>query len=238
MWNIDTKLARVIRRSPTVKSFQFPAEGADFQAGQFFFVTIKVNGQDAVHHFSFSSSPTDKGYIEFTKRITGSDYSRVLNALKPGDAARLRGPFGIFTMPGTEGTLPPLAFLSGGIGVTPLRSMLRYILHEGLPFDVVMLYGCPSREEILFRDEFDEMKAAHRNIRVEYVLSGPDFPADWQGKRGFINKDLVAGLIPDYKDRIFYISGPPKMVASLSEQVAALSVPPERLKRDSFTGYD
>jgi glycine betaine catabolism B len=235
MWDIDTKLARVVHRSPTVKSFQFSADSQEFAAGQFFFVKINVNGKDAEHHFSFSNSPTDTGYLEVTKRITGSDYSQALDHLKPGDAAHLRGPFGLFTLPYET---RPLAFLSGGIGVTPLRSMLRYIVHEKLPYDVIMLYGCPSAEEILFRDEFGEMAGANGNIRVEYVLSGPEFPVDWRGKRGFINRELVAGTMPDYKDRLFYISGPPKMVISLTEQVAALGVPPEKIKRDSFTGYD
>lgn len=235
MWDFDAEVAQVIQRSPTVKSFQFLADGLDFQAGQFFFVTIKVNGTDAEHHFSFSNSPTDKGYIEFTKRITGSDYSRALDALKPGDSAKLRGPFGHFTLP-TE--IRPLAFLSGGIGITPLRSMMRYTVQKELPFDIVLLYGCPSQEEILFRDEFDEMAKACRNIRIEYVLSGPVFPSAWKGKKGFINKDMIAETITDYKDRLFYISGPPKMVISLSEQVQQLGVPEEQINRDSFTGYD
>ena len=235
MWDFDAEVARVIQRSPTVKSFQFLANGLDFLAGQFFFVTIKVNGADAEHHFSFSNAPTDKGYIEFTKRITGSDYSRALDVLKPGDPAKLRGPFGHFTLPND---IRPLAFLSGGIGITPLRSMMRYTIQKGLPFDIVLLYGCPSQEEILFRDEFDDMAQAHRNIRVEYVLSGPVFPPGWQGRKGFINKDMIAGVIPDYKNRVFYISGPPKMVTSLTEQVQQLGVPEEQIKRDSFTGYD
>lgn len=235
MWDFDTEFSRVVQRSPTVKSFQFPVRNPEFKAGQFFFVTIHVNEEAAVHHFSFSSSPTDKGYIEFTKRITQSPYSQVLNAIKDGDWAHLRGPAGNFTLP-VE--VRPLAFLSGGIGITPHRSMLRYIAHANLPFDVAMLYGCPSSEEILFHDELDEIMKSHSNIRIEYVLSGPDLPPGWEGRKGFISKDLVAGAIPDYKDRLFYISGPPKMVTSLMDQVKALGVPEGQIKHDSFTGYD
>lgn len=235
MWNVETQLLNVIQRSPTVKSFQFPNNGLEYQAGQFFFVTIKVNGAGAEHHFSFSSSPTDKGYIEFTKRITASDYSKTLDSLKQGEAATLRGPFGLFTLPDK---VRPLAFLSGGIGITPLRSMMRYTAQKGLDFDIAMLYGCPSQEEILFRDELDKMARDHQNVKIEYVLSGPAFPSGWDGKKGYINKDLIAEVIPDYRERLFYISGPPKMVISLTEQVQQLGVPLEQIKRDSFTGYD
>ncbi len=235
MWDFDTEFSRIIQRSPTVKSFRFPVEGAEFTAGQFFFVTIRINEREAVHHFSFSSAPTDDKYIEFTKRITQSDYSQVLNAVKPGDWAHLRGPAGNFTLPKEA---RPIAFISGGIGITPMQSMLRYVTHEKLPYDIVLLYGCPSQEEIIFRDELDAMAAANSGFRAEYVLSGPDLPAGWKGRKGYVNKDLIAEAIPDYKDRLFYISGPPKMVASLMDQVKALNVPETQIKHDSFTGYD
>ncbi|MDP2727145.1 MAG: hypothetical protein Q8P59_06340, partial [Dehalococcoidia bacterium] len=68
----DTELAEVIQRTPSIKSFRFPirAKGFRYRGGQFFFITILVDGQEADHHFSFSSSSTEKGYMEFTKRIT------------------------------------------------------------------------------------------------------------------------------------------------------------------------
>jgi glycine betaine catabolism B len=235
MWDFDTEFFQVVQRSPTVKSFRFSVPDLDYKAGQFFFVTIKVNGENAVHHFSFSCSPTDKGYIEFTKRITQSPYSQVLNVVKQGDWAHLRGPAGSFTLPED---VRPLAFIAGGIGVTPLRGMLRFIVHEKLPFNVKMLYGCPNTEEIIFRDELDEMAKSNPNITIDYALSGPDFPPGWPGKKGFISKDLISETIPDYKDRAFYISGPPKMVTSLMDQVKALGVPEGQIKHDSFTGYD
>lgn len=86
MWEYDTEFSEIIRRTPEVKSFRFPISSTRtlYQAGQFFFVTIKVKGEEALHHFSFSSSPTDEQYLEFTKRITTSDYSQALNAAKPG----------------------------------------------------------------------------------------------------------------------------------------------------------
>lgn len=237
MWQFESQVSQVIQRTPTVKSFQFPirAKGVRFLSGQFFFLTIKIRGEEAIHHFSFSSSPADKGNIEFTKRITGSDFSQALNVLKAGDWARLRGPEGSFVLPRKQ---HKLAFLSGGIGITPLRSMLKYIVYKKLPYDVVMLYGNNSLEEIAFREELAELAASHPSIRIEHILSGPNVPPDWQGKTGYINSALVAELIPDHMDRLFYISGPPKMVIALEEQLTALKIPTSRMKRDSFTGYD
>lgn len=235
MWQFESEVSRVIQRTPTVKSFQFPvrARGVRYLPGQFFFLTIKVGGQEAIHHFSFSSSPTDKGYIEFTKRITGSEFSQALNVLKHGDWARLRGPEGSFTLPRRQ---RKLGFLSGGIGITALRSMLRYISHKQLPFDVVLLYGNSSLEEIAFRDELAELAAGHSGIRIEHVLSNP--PGEWKGKTGYINSEVITELAPDYRERTFYISGPPKMVMALEDQLIRLNLPGSQILRDSFTGYD
>jgi ferredoxin-NADP reductase len=237
MWEFDTDFSEIIPRTPEVKSFRFPlgSDQAPYQPGQFFFVTIKVNGQEALHHFSFSSSPTDRQYLEFTKRITGSDYSRQLNVTRPGDWAHIRGPLGSFTLPSKP---QPLGFISGGIGITPMLSMLRYLTARQLPYDVVLLYGNNNYEDIAFRDELEHLKTSRHSLRVEHVLSGTDIPPGWKGKRGRINQDIVRELVPDYMKRLFYISGPPKMVVSLEEAIAGLGVPERNIRRDSFTGYD
>ncbi|MDP2932205.1 MAG: FAD-binding oxidoreductase [Chloroflexota bacterium] len=237
MFEFDTNVAEVIQRTPNIKSFRFPVKNGHvrYQPGQFFFITIKIRGEAAIHHFSFSSSPTEKGYIEFTKRITTSDFSQALAVMKPGDWAHLRGPEGSFTLPRKK---RKLAFLSGGIGITPLRSMLRYITDKKLDFDVVLLYGNNSWEDIAFREELGGMAAANPRLRIEHILSGPDLPPDWKGKTGFINKDMVAELVPDYTERLFYLSGPPRMVIALEGQLTALDILREQMKQDSFTGYD
>ncbi|MBE0480107.1 MAG: oxidoreductase [Dehalococcoidia bacterium] len=236
MWQLDSHLSEIIRRTPSVKSFRFPVwnEALAYEAGQYFFLTIKVDGNDAVHHFSFSSSPTEKGYIEFTKHITGSDFSRALDTMQPGAWVRLKGPMGAFTLPSEPRRL---AFVSGGIGITPLRSMLRYICDSHLIYDVVLLYSSPSYEEIVFRDELDMISRTYPNIRLEYLLTGRS-PPGWMGKSGLMSSEIIRELITDYIARLFYISGPPGMVASLTDQLRTLEIPDDHIKRDSFTGYD
>lgn len=238
VWRFDTELAEVIDRTPSVKSFRFPirAKGFRYRAGQFFFITILVNGQRADHHFSFSSSPTEKGYMEFTKRITASDFSQTLAELRPGTWAHIKGPLGDFTLPAKPAKL---SFLSGGIGITPLRGMMRYAVDKKLSHDIVLLYGNPNPAEIAFREELEAMQSlANPCIRVEHVLSGPGVPEDWPGRTGFINSQVIKEAMPDYVDRLHYVSGPPKMVTALKDQLLALSVPESQIKVDSFTGYD
>ena len=116
--------------------------------------------------------------------------------------------------------------------------MLRYIANYKLDYDVVLLYGNTDFEEIIFREELVGLAASHPSIRVEYVLSGPSPPSDWEGRRGLIDKVSVMELIPDYRERLFYVSGPPTMVMTIVEQLGALKIPQQQIRRDSFTGYD
>ncbi len=186
MWEFDTQFIEVIRRTPSVKTFRLETKGqdVDYKAGQFFFITIKINGKDANHHFTISSSPTEKGYIEFTKRITPHEFSQALDVLKPGEWAHIRGPSGSFALPEKP---QKLAFLSGGIGITPMRSILRYIADKNLKWDIVLLYGNSTYEEIVFRDELEKITGAKPEIRVEHILSGPAFPPDWKWKERLIS---------------------------------------------------
>lgn len=238
MWQFETELAEVIQRTPSIKSFRFPvrAKGFRYRSGQFFFITILIDGQEADHHFSFSSSPTEKGFIEFTKRLTGSPFSQALGKLRPGAWARIKGPFGSFVLPRNP---RKLSFMGGGIGITPLRSMIRYSLDRSLPHDIVLIYGNPNVEETAFREELEAIKGLPGpSVRIEHVLSGPGIPDGWKGRTGFMNSQLVAEVMPDYMDRLHYISGPPKMVATIKEQMVGLGVPAGQMRLDSFTGYD
>ena len=241
MWQFETAVDEVIPRTPDIKTFRFDVTGQHdvrYEAGQYFFVTIRIDGQEAVHTFSISSSPSetsDKGYIEFTKRITSSDYSRTLDAMKRGDWARLRGAAGDFTLP-AEGQR--LCFLSGGIGITPFRSMLRYIADGNLDYDIVLLYGNRSWDDIPFREELQSITAARPTIRVEHVLSGPELPPGWHGKTGRITGEMVIELVPDYQRRLFYASGPLPMVQTLEAQLTGIGVPAPQIRHDYFPGYD
>lgn len=235
MWQIETQFIEVIERLPGVKSFRFPRKGLNlrYRAGQYFYVTIMVDSEPVVHHFSFSSSPSEKQYIEFTKRITGSAYSRTLDNIKPGARALIEGPEGGFTLPITK---HKLAFICGGIGITPVKSMLDYVKHKRLPFDCVLLYSNLNPENIIFKKELDIL-SRNPNISIYHFLSSSSFSLPPGYYDGLISKDAIKLIIPDYTERIFYLSGPPSMVKSLGLQVAQLGLSSKSIKADIFTGY-
>ena len=237
MIEFDTEVLEVIQRTHNVKSFRFKTNpNADFEAGQFFFVTINIRGDERTKHFSFSNSPTEKGYIEFTKRITESDFSRALDGLKPGNRAKLKMPGGNFTLRDEH---EKIAFLSGGIGITPIRSMCKFVTDMKLSTDIVLLYGNDKEEDIIFRQDLDSMHASNENIHVVYTLTSPEIKKDtWRGRTGLINEDMIKEEISDFKERVFYICGPPNMVKNLTDVLKnKLSIGEGMIRRENFAGY-
>ncbi|NQU94643.1 MAG: FAD-dependent oxidoreductase [Candidatus Omnitrophica bacterium] len=236
MVEFETRVIDVIERTNTVKSFRFgekPGEG--FKPGQFFTLTIKVGNEDKAKHFSFSNSPTETGYIEFTKRITESEFSKALDKLKTGDIAKIKMPLGKFTF---EGECEKIAFLSGGIGITPIRSMCKFVIDKKLKTDIVLLYSNRTEDNIIFEKDFEDM-AGRGNLRVVHTLTSPDIDKKiWKGRTGYITDAMIKEEIPDYKERIFYICGPPNMVgAMVSVLKDKLALGNDKIRIENFAGY-
>jgi len=229
----ETTVADIIQRTPEVKSFRFNRpESFDYNPGQFIFVTILMSGQKATRHFSISSSPTEKEYLEFTKKITDHEFSVGLDHLHAGDWAYLNGPLGEFTF---QGEHPKIALITGGIGITPMRSIIKFCTDNKISSDIILLYGNRNEQSMVFRDELDDMVKINHNLRVVHCLSHPT--DTWKGRLGHVDTRLIQDEIPDYGDRIFYVCGPPALVTDLKNALMALNIPGDRINSETFPGY-
>ena len=229
--NFETSIQDIIQRTPDVKSFRFQRPpGFEFVAGQWIYVNIKVEGTSMMHHFTISASPTED-YLEFTKRITDHPYSQALDKMKSGEWAKINGPYGEFTF---TGEYAKIGFLAGGIGITPIRSILRFIADKGLNTDVQMLYSNKMAGDIAFREELDALSKEHRNIKIKHVLTREP---DWKGLNGHVDAKMIREQIPDYAERVFFICGPPSMNESLKKALQEHKVPDEKIMLEDFTGY-
>ena len=230
----ETNVKEIIPRTYNVTSFRFPRPAdLDYKAGQFFFVTLKgADGKELKKHFSFSSSPTEKTHIEFTKKLSDSDYSAALKALKAGDWARIDASYGKFTF---EGEHEKIGLLGGGIGITPFKGICQYCTDMHLDTKITLLYGNRTENDIVFRKELEALQKQNANLKVVFTLNEAD--SGWQGATGFINADMIKREIPDYKETVFYTCGPPVMVEVMEKLVAQLGLPDSQLKREYFTGY-
>jgi ferredoxin-NADP reductase len=229
----ETKIQEIIPRTADITSFRFPRP-AEFvyKPGQFFFVALKQGGKELNKHFSFSSSPTEAGFIEFTKKLTDHEYSMALKAAKVDDWARIDGPYGTFTF---EGEYPKIALLAGGIGVTPFMSICKNATDKQLTAQITLFLGCRTPDDIPFRMELEAMQQTNKNLKLHFVVNQP--APDWKGAVGIITADMIQKELPDYKDNIFYCCGPPGMVAAMEKLIDSIGLPKAQLKLEYFTGY-
>jgi ferredoxin-NADP reductase len=206
-----------------------------FEAGQYLEWTLGVDHADSRgnrRYFTLASAPTEDSVRLGVKFYPASStFKRALGSMKPGGKIHASQVAGDFTLPTNPET--KVAFLAGGIGITPFRSMLQYLLdrHETRP--IVVLYGTESQEDIAYRDVLD---AARRELGIK------TFHAVAQGAErgqypGFIDDRMVRMAIPDYLERTFYISGPQAMVKAIRQQLRTMGIRRSKIKVDYFPGF-
>ncbi len=230
---IKAKIKEVIQRNYNVKSFRLEISDAlDFKAGQFLSVTLN-NDPRLKRYLSISSSPTENCYLEFTKKLTQSDFSKALDNLKIGDEVVIQYPFGKFVL---DDGAAKIAFLSGGIGITPIRSISKYAVDKNLGIDIVLIYSNHSPRDIVFKDDFDLMAKNYPLLRIAHVLRETE--VGFKCTVGLINSTIIKNEIPDYQQRKFYLCGPPQMVEAMRKILAEdLNLPVEKIVIENFQGY-
>lgn len=222
----------------------------DYAAGQFAFFDIGGVYDDPkgpIRHFTISSSPTEN-FIMFSTRIRDSPYKKRLLTLEEGTKVKVRGPEGQFVL--HQDYSKPAVFLSGGIGVTPFRTMIKYATDKQLPIKIVMFDSNRNINNILFKKEFDDWANINRNLKIIYTISeGEDgqheqssssAKSDWKGEYGRIDKAMILKYLDtnELNNSLFYICGPPSMLQSMQTLLQeALQIPKERIKVEEFTGY-
>ena len=163
-----------------------------------------------------------------------SAFKKTLAKMQPGDVIYGSHLAGEFTLPKDGDT--KIAFLAGGIGVTPFRSMVQELLDKQTPRPIVMLYGNNSGDEIAYARLFDQAER-ELGIRTVYAVAD-DLPSDRRNvHRGFIDTAMIEREVPDYNDRTFYISGPRAMVMRFQSMLRELGVSRSRIKVDYFPGF-
>lgn len=113
--------------------------------------------------------------------------------------------------------------------------MCRYCTDLQLDTKITLLYGNRTEKDIVFRKELEEMQEQNRNLKVVFTLS--EASEGWTGYTGRINAEMIVKEIPDYKERTFYICGPPAMVTAMENFLKGLNITQEKIKKENFPGY-
>jgi len=182
-------------------------------------------------------------------RIRDTPFKKKLANLEIGTPIKITAPVGSFVLPEDDNS-KCVVFLSGGIGITPFRSMIKYASDNRLPVRIVMFDSNRNEENILYRMDFDQCVRTNRNLKIIYTITdeGKEDSAagtataggDWKGEIGFINKEMVTKYMTsdELEDSTFYICGPPGMLIAMQKLLQNdLRIPDERVKIEEITGH-
>jgi len=220
-------------------TFRFSTDGTEFRYLSTQSVRLALPGVDdpwgPVRTFSLSSSPSERGEIAVTCKISETPFKQALARLRPGDTAEVFGPLGFFLLDLDR----PSVHLAGGIGITPFRGMLRFAADSGHPGQRRLLYSARTPEELVFRDELDAIARAHPQIRVEYSATRPaESAARWEGRTGRIDAAWIREALASLDRPKFYVAGLPDMVSEMVTVLRGpLGVPDDDIDYEVFRGF-
>jgi ferredoxin-NADP reductase len=233
---VDVILTRIRQETPTVKSFLFDLGGQPFTflPGQWVDFYIDLGYKTEVGGFSITSSPLQRGTFELAVKMQAHGVPSVyLNeTAKVGDTFIVDGGFGTFYYDEQRDKGAPLLLVAGGIGITPMMSILRYLNEAHPEVEVTLLFSATTAEELVFREELEAMASRNPRIRVVFTVTRHhDEP--WEGRVGRITLALLKEHLPQPGAWCF-ICGPPAMLDEVPPLLAQLGVDPSHIRMERW----
>jgi ferredoxin-NADP reductase len=236
-YRIRLELQEIQKISNRIYNYVFlPDRQFNFLPGQYMewtLANVPFDNRGNRRTFTIASSPTENEvHVGLKYYNPPSMYKQVFSRLKPGDIVYASQLAGDFTL--NEHEDKKLAFIAGGIGITPFRSMAKYITDNQIHCDIILLYIVSDISELAYLAEFEAAKTY--GLKCIPITTQKEKPTGnvMQAK---LTKQLLASSIPDYAERIFYISGPNTMVDVTKKHLIDLHVKRSDIKTDHFTGY-
>jgi len=182
---------------------------------------------------SFVYAPSEKELVT-TTRLRDSAFKRELKDLPEGSEVEFDGANGSFTLHKTEST--PAVFLIGGIGITPIRSMIAEATNQKTDHELTLLYSNKTPEDAPFLSDFEDMEKRNRHFTFVPVMTRSDAD-EWSGERGHIDAELLKRYVSDINKPIYYLSGPGDMVEAMQKMLVDAGVNEDNIRSEEFAGY-
>jgi ferredoxin-NADP reductase len=227
---INVKLVKKEEIAKGTIAFYFEKpEGFEYRAGQFADYTLlnppETDEEGNTRGFSLITAPYEDT-IGAATRLRDTAFKRTLRDLPIGTEVRLDGPYGDFTLHKTETT--PAVFIIGGIGVTPVRSMVAQATHDNTTHKITLLHANRTLDEAPFLADFKQFATTNPNF--SYVPVATD-------EQGHIDEAMLKQHVPDLAAPIYYLSGPEGMVKAMRQLLIGLEVNEDNIRTEEFTGY-
>lgn len=236
MANYRLKLKRRAEIAAGTMAFFFekPAD-FDFKAGQFARLTLidppETDLQGNGRTFTIASAPYEEELMIAT-RLRDTAFKRAMRSLPLGTEISFKGPYGTLAL--HDDAARPAAFLTGGIGITPFRSILLQAAKDGLDHKLFLFYSNRRPEDTAFLRELVELESKSRNYKL---IASMTAMSTWQGETGYINREMIARSIDDLLSPVYYVAGPQAMVAAMRKMLNDSGVSDESIRLEEFGRY-
>lgn len=239
-WTGELLVARVFDEAPDVRTFRLvTVDGGPLpfvhQPGQYLTLSLPAAaGQPAVvRSYTIASPPTRSGHVEITvKRVRDGrgGSARVHHALREGARVRVTAPAGRFTFTGAG--VERVLLLAGGVGITPLMAMTRYLTDRGWPGTIHLVFSVRTPADVIFADELAGLGRRFPNLRLCVVATRAG--DDWHGERGHVSAALLRREVPDLAHTQVFLCGPEPMMAAMRALLAGEGVPDHAVHTEAF----
>lgn len=237
-YKVKLKQKREIADETMAFHFEKP-DGFVYKAGQWVDYTLidpsETDAEGNIRRFSLASAPFEHDLISAT-RMRDTAFKRVLKSLPLGEELTISEPGGSFTLHNNAAI--PAVFVTGGIGVTPVRSIVLQAIHDKTAHQIFVFDSNKRPEDAAFLDEL--VKPHEHNPHYTFVGNMTDMNKSsrtWHGETGLINKAMLAKYIDDLTLPIYYIDGPPGMVTGLRKTLSESGVNDDNIRTEEFSGY-
>jgi ferredoxin-NADP reductase/Na+-translocating ferredoxin:NAD+ oxidoreductase RnfD subunit len=233
-------LKKKIRQTGELYDFVFESNRPfTFTPGQYMewtLANVPYDRKGNRRYFTIASSPTEREvHVGIRLQAEVSEFKNVMLNMQVGDKILASQLSGDFVLP--KNKKEKIAFIAGGIGITPFRSMIKHMVDSGDTRQAALLYSNKMPEDIMYTDVFEEARIK-MGVKTVYAVTNAIAANDWAGVHaGRITKEMIATELPDYKERTFYVSGSEAMVTGVKRTLTELGIARANIKTDYFPGF-
>ena len=234
------KLARRQEIADSTMAFYFEKpQGFTHKAGQYADLTLinpaETDAEGNIRTFTLANAPYEDALM-FATRMRDTAFKRVLKTMPIGTELTLDAPHGSFTLHNNESV--PAVFLTGGIGLTPARSIVLQAAHDKLPHKIFLFDSNKRPEDTVFLDELMQAQKTNPNYTfIGTMTQMEESNRAWDGETGFINEAMLLKYIDDLALPIYYLAGPRAMVHAMLEMLLKAGVDDDNIRTEEFSGY-
>jgi glycine betaine catabolism B len=227
-WSGQLQLARIFQETPDVKTFRFvdPSGGPlpfEHVAGQYLNLALTIDGKRVNRSYTIASSPTRRAYCEISVKRASYGSVHLHDTWKEGDLVKISAPAGTFVFHGHESKR--IVLIAGGIGITPMMSVLRSLTDRGWAGDIYLVFSVRTPSDVVFAAELDYLKARHPNLHVLVMVTS---------EVGRVTAEALRAFVPDFARGPVMLCGPDPMMTAMRALLVGMGIPDGEIHQEAF----